>query len=68
MKNSNKVRTVEIGTETEMAFIEDYIIESEPLAALVDDPFPENPFEEIAEVVTGCPVTCKFTNNKKIIN
>ena len=32
------------------------MIESEPLAVLVDDPFPENPFEEIAEVYTHSEV------------
>ena len=52
----NAVITVEIGTETDMAFIEDFMIESEPLAALVDDPFPENPFKEIAEVYTHSKV------------
>ena len=48
------VMTVEISTETNMAFVEDYIIDSE--RALVDDPFPENPFEEIAEIYTHSEV------------
>ena len=51
-----EVITVEIGTETDMAFVEDYMIDSQPIAALVDDPFPENPFEEIAEIYSHSDV------------
>ena len=46
------VETVEFDTETDIAFLEDFEINSDPIMPLVTDPFPENFFEEIAAIYT----------------